>query len=119
MNDKTINEFILKELSNFEFNRCTKGFKYLYCCIFICIKNIDLMDNLNKDVFPLIAQKYKQKSPNNIKWCIEQILKTMYCNTKIDIICKYFKVDKNIQPSLKLFIYTIVSKFKWIYNDIN
>ena len=57
------------------------------------------------------AKKYNEKSFFKVKWCIEQVLKTMYNNTKISIISNYFSIDENLKPSLKFIIYTIVCKF--------
>lgn len=111
MEDKQIKEYILNELSKFEFKKYTKGFKYLNEAIFICIKNTDALDNLHKNVFALIAKKYNEKSFLNVKWCIEQIIKTMYNNTEMKIICNYFQLQENIKPSLKFIIYTIVCKY--------
>ena len=76
MNDNDIKKFIYNELSNFNFKRETKGFKYLCDAIFICIKDENALDNLSKNVFPQIAEKYNEKSFFKVKWCIEQILKT-------------------------------------------
>ncbi|MCI9064232.1 MAG: hypothetical protein HFJ17_06495 [Clostridia bacterium] len=108
--------FILNELSKFNMKRCSKGFKYLSEAILICIKDPDYLDNLTKYVFPIIAKKYNEKSLLNVKWCIDQILKTMYNNTSISLIASYFNIDENLKPSLKLVIYTIVSKYEWRYN---
>lgn len=111
MEDKKIREFIVKELLKFEFKRCTKGYKYLTETIFICIKNNDNMDNLTKNVFTKLAKKYNEKTFFNIKWCIEQSLKTMFNNTKISIVSEYFNLDENLKPSLKFFVYTIVCNY--------
>lgn len=113
MNDKQIQEFILKELSRFNFKKYTKGFRYLYEAIFLCIKDKDAIDNLYKNVFPIICEKYKEKTPLNVKWCIEQVIKTMYNNTEIHILCDYFNVSENIRPSLKFIIYTVVCNYEW------
>ena len=111
MNDNDIKKFIYNELSKLNFKRETKGFKYLCDAIFICIKDENALDNLSKNVFPQIAKKYNEKSFFKVKWCIEQVLKTMYNNTKISIISNYFSIDENLKPSLKFIIYTIVCKF--------
>ena len=111
MNDNDIKKFIYNELSKFNFKRETKSFKYLCDAIFICIKDENALDNLSKNVFPQIAKKYNEKSFFKVKWCIEQVLKTMYNNTKISIINNYFSIDENLKPSLKFIIYTIVCKF--------
>lgn len=113
MNDKKTKEFIFKELSNFKFKKYTKGFKYLNESVYLCIKNSDAIDNLSQNVFPIIANKYNEKSPLNVKWCIEQSITTMYNNTEENRVCKYFGVEGNTKPSLKLIIYTVVCKYEW------
>lgn len=117
MNKIEIQKFILTELSNFCFNKYTKGFKYLVESIYLCIENNDLIDNLNKYIFPIVAKNYNEKSPQNVKWCINQVIKTMCCNTKIDILSNYFGTNENKTPSLKLIIYTLICKYHWTYSS--
>lgn len=111
MKNYKIKTFIFDELSKFKFNRYTKGYKYLVEAIYICIIDIDALDNLTKYVFPRISKKYKEKSDFHVKWCINQVINTMYNNTKFNIISEYFKLDENLKPSLKFIIYTIVCKY--------
>ena len=118
MNDNDIKKFIYNELSKFNFKRETKGFKYLCDAIFICIKDENALDNLSKNVFPQIAKKYNEKSFFKVKWCIEQVLKTMYNNTKISTL-----VGKGLQMSAgKLSDYLLGSldggKVKFIVNTL-
>lgn len=113
MNKKEIEKFIIKELSKFNFKFYTKGFKYLKEVIYMCITDEDALDNLTKKVFPFIAKKYNEKSYINVKWCIEQVINTMYNNTKREIISDYFKLDYDIKPSLKFIVYTIVCKYNY------
>lgn len=117
MKERKIRDFIYKELSKFKFKKYTKGFKYLEEAIYICITDLDAIENLSKNVFPKITQKYNEKSSLHVKWCINQVVNTMYNNTEIDLICKYFNVDINLKPSLKFIIYTIVCKFNRIKDD--
>lgn len=112
MNNET-KDFILKELSNFSFKRYTKGFKYLNEAIYLCIEDNEAMNNLQKRVFTNIAKRYNEKSPLNVKWCIEQSIRTMYNNTEMKKLCEYFNVNENTKPSLKSIIYTIVCKYEW------
>lgn len=116
MEDKRTKEFILNELSKFSFRKYTKGFRYLNEAIYMCIKDTDAIENLHKNVFPFIADKYKEKSPSNVKWCIEQSVRTMYNNTEESKICKYFNVEENTKPSLKSIIYTVLCKYEWNSN---
>ncbi len=111
MDEREIRKFIFKELSKFNFKKYTKGFKFLNEIIYICIIDIDAMDNLSKNVFPKVAKKYHEKSYLNIKWCIDRVINTMYNNTEMNIVCKYFNLDSNIKPSLKLITYTVVCKY--------
>ena len=111
MEDKQIKNFIHNELSNFNFKMYTKGTRYLEEAIYICIKEDNAIENLTKNVFHRIALKHNEKSYLSVKWCIEQVLKTMYNNTKMDVICNYFNIDENLKPSLKFIIYTISCKY--------
>lgn len=117
MNEEKIRKFIFNELSKFKFKKYTKGFKYLNEVIYICIIDIDAIDNLNKNVFPKISNKYHEKSYLNVKWCIEGIINTMYNNTEMDIVSKYFNLEDNVKPSLKLITYTIVCKYNLEISD--
>lgn len=112
MEEKAIKKFIIEELSNFKFKMYTKGVKYLIEAIYICIANEDAIENLTKNVFNQIAIKYNERSYLSVKWCIEQVIKTMYNNTEMNIICEYFNIEENLKPSLKFIIYTIVCKYK-------
>lgn len=113
MNEIDIKKFILRELGKFNFKTYTKGFKYLKEAIYICIIDEDAIENLSKNVFPQIAIKYNEKTYFNVKWCIEQVIKTMYYNTDIELLINYFNIQENIRPSLKLIIYTIVCNYQW------
>jgi len=111
MNEEYAKQFIVKELSNFKFQQYTKGFKYLVEVIYLSIINENALDNLSKNVFPIVAEKYKEKSFFNVKWCIDKVIETMYNNTDMEILCNYFHLDYNIKPSLKFIVYTIVCNY--------
>ncbi len=115
MDDKQMREFVVKELSKFNFTRYTKGFKYLVDTIVICIKDTNAMDNLWKNVYPFLVEKYHEKSILNLKGCIEQAVITMYEQTDEELISDYFGLEKRIKPTLKLIVYTIVCKYQWKY----
>lgn len=109
--EEKIKNYIIKELLKFRVQRGSKGFKYLVETIYLVIIDIDALDNLSKNVFPIIAKKYKEKSPLNVKWCIDKVIQTMYNNTEMEKISKYFNLEYNIKPSLKCIVYTIVCNF--------
>ena len=92
--EKKIRNFVYKELSKLNFRRYTN-----------CI------ENLSKNVFPKILEKYNEKSIYNVKWCIDQVIKTMYNNTDIKVLGEYFNLDKDLKPSLKFIVYCIVCKY--------
>lgn len=116
MEEMKLKEIVKKELNKFEFIRISMGYRYLIDAILICIKDQNALDNLNKNVFPKVAEKHNALSFMHIKWCIEQSIRTMYNNTNSKIISSYFNLKENIKPSLKFFIYTIVSKIEWKNN---
>lgn len=118
MVDKEIKNFIHNELSNFNFKMYAKGVRYLEEAIYICIKNENAIENLTKNVFNVIALKYNEKSYLSVKWCIEQVLKTMYNNTKMNVLCNYFNLEENLKPSLKFIIYTISCKYMNCHEDL-
>ena len=62
---------VQKILTNFKFDFTLKGTKYLYESIIYCINSKDesICENLQKNVFSIIAEKYNT-TPNNIKWNI-------------------------------------------------
>lgn len=113
MEDEEIKKYIFEELSKLEFTKNSKGFIYLNEAIFLCIKNIGFVSNLKKNVYPYIVQKYNESSIANVKGCIEQAVKAMYNNTKTEIMQKYFYIDKNEKPSLKLIICMVMNKYEW------
>lgn len=112
MEETKVKKYIIKELLKFKFKRQTKGFKYLIETIYLAIIEPDRIDNLKKDIFPKVAEKYNEKSYLNVKWCIDRVIVTMYNNTEMKIICKYFDLDENIKPSLKFIVYTIMTKYQ-------
>lgn len=116
MNEEKIRIFIFNELSRFKLKKYTKGFKFLNEVIYICIVDIDAIENLSKNVFPIVAKKYNEKSYLNVKWCINGVIDTMFNNTEMEIICKYFNIEANVKPSLKLITYTIVCKYYYKEN---
>ena len=111
MNENHTKDYIIKELSNFKFQKYTKGFKYLVETIYLSIIDENALDNLTKNVFPIVCKKYNEKSFLNVKWCIDKIIESMYNNTDMNIICNYFNLDYNIKPSLKFIVYTIACKY--------
>ena len=113
MEDIKIREYIFKELSDLKFVKCSKGYKYLNEAILMCIKDMSIANNLSKNVYTVIAEKYKEASPRNVKGCMKQAINTMFNNTKPEILYKHFYTEKYEKPTLKLIIWVVVNKYEW------
>lgn len=114
MEENKIRNYIFNELSKLNFKKETKGFRYLNEAIYLSIVDENAIENLSKNVLPMIAKKFKAKNPKNIKWCMNRVIDTMYCNTNMKTLCKYFEMEKDQKPTLKFIIYFIVCKY---YNN--
>ena len=111
LNLKYLREDILREMHLFKFNVTTKGYKYLIDTIEICIKDENAIENLEKNVFSILAEKYKLDKKDKVKWCINQVFETMLKNTDMKIITEYFNISEKEKLSVKNFIYTVVYKY--------
>jgi len=114
LKDFKIKKYVLYELKKFQFNTDTKGFKYLVEAIVLSIKEPDILENLNKNLYPKIACKYNQKGYLNIKWSIEKSISYMYTNTNSTVLCKYFNFVEDKKPGAKLVISTVVNNLEKI-----
>ena len=101
-NKAEIISFIENELDLFDFNKTSKGYKYLVDAIFEAIKTPKLTQNLEKELYSTYL---------NVKWAIDKSINSMYRFTNFDLICDYFNFDKVKKPTSKLIIQTIVSKY--------
>lgn len=102
------NDKIIKILSNFDFNVKSKGYKYLVECIRACINFPYLINNLEKKLYPYIANQFIDATPSKIKWSIEKTINSMYRYTNKEILEKFFPNSKKLSP--RFFIETIISK---------
>lgn len=103
---------IKRELENLNFNFSYLGTKYLYECIYQCYcKNVLYDINLNKDIYPIISNKYN-KSINSIKINIFQASSIMYDSTDETHLSKYFGYKIIEKPKTKDIIFTILQKIK-------
>lgn len=97
---------IKKELYKIKYNPNHIGFKYLLEAITLCYQNNNIYNiNLNKNIYPLIAQKYN-KSINNIKCNISQATSSMYNSLSVQEKHKYL----NIKPHVKDIIISVLDK---------
>ena len=104
------NDEIISILSNFDFNVRSKGYKYLIECIRACLKFPYLMNNLERNLYPYIANHFIDADSSKIKWAVEKSINSMYRYTNKEILEKFFPNSKKI--STKYFIETVVSKIE-------
>lgn len=104
-----IDEKILNELLFLNYNNSLKGTKYLIDTIKYVYYDRDSIDNLEKFVYPKVAQKYNEKLCN-IKCRIGKATILMYYNCEIEKLKNYFNLDIDIKPKIKTVIDTIVRK---------
>ncbi len=106
---KKINKKVIWELSNLGYNFKLKGTQYIVETIMYIYKkqNIDLLDNLEENVYKVIAIK-NNKSLGNIKTNIIKSTKFVDTYQNKNILYKYFSLDIKITP--KLVISTILNK---------
>lgn len=112
-----INEFDLlakinKELEYIGYNMSYTGTKYLSECIALIYSNHDYSENLNKNIYPVIAKKYN-KTVNNVKCSITCATTSMFYDCDETRLKNYFNFYTIIKPKPKVVIYTILNK---IYN---
>lgn len=100
---------INKELKYIGYNLSYVGTKYLAECIALIYNNYDSSENLNKNIYPIIAKKY-HKSVNNIKCNITSATNSMFYECDEDRLKKYFNFYTVCRPKPKVVIYTVLNK---------
>lgn len=68
-----------------------------------------LLDNLEKNVYPIIANRHK-KTTGNIKSNIVKATNNMYNDCNINYLLQYFQYKDDIKPTPKVVISTIINK---------
>lgn len=113
VNNNTINikQFILSELQFLGFSLKLNGTKYILESILYIYNsnNYDLIENLEKNVYPVLAKKHNT-TVMNIKSNILKSINSMYITADIEKNKKYFYFDYDIKPTPKLLIEIILNK---------
>lgn len=109
LNDSILTNKINTELEYLGYNLSYNGTKYLSECIALIYNNYGNSENLNKNVYPIIANKY-HKTINNIKCNITTATNSMYYNCDETRLINYFNFYTLDRPKPKLVIYTILNK---------
>ncbi len=107
-----IKDKIYNQLSILNFNLSYNGTIYLVDCILELYKRQDnFCSNLNKYIYPILAQKYNTTS-NTIKCDITRAVKLMYYDCPEDRVKEYFSYTYCVKPKVKEVIFTILNKIK-------
>lgn len=101
-----LNNRIIHILSEFDFNVKSKGYKYLIECIKACSDYPCLINNLEKKLYPHVANQFINTTPSKIKWAVEKSINSMYRYTNNRTLEKFFPNSKKLSP--KYFIETII-----------
>ena len=116
--DNKIMDYIINELSIFNFNKGTTAYRYLVETIYEIIVNDNIDFDLENEIYHKIANK-NQKRIIQIKWSIDKLIATMSLNTKYNIIQEYFEFDEYKKPTTKFFIKHIIDNYyKKIENNL-
>jgi len=111
---KEIYLFIKKELSNFNFNVYSKGYKYLTEAILLSIQHPSLLQNLQNGLYQEIAKNDTKITASQVKWNIEKSIQYMLLETDEKVLMQYFGKNDN-RFTAKLFIYQIATNYN-LYN---
>lgn len=108
--NEKLDKKIVSELKYLNYNLTHLGTQYLKECIKIdFLKYEGEAENLSKQIYPIIAKKYKKKV-FSIKNNIIKATSYMYNECKIEILMKYFGYDIDYKPTPKTVIKAIVRK---------
>ncbi len=102
-------EKINNEMKKIKYNFSYVGTKYLSDCIYLCsmIRSLNNI-NLNKQIYPIIANKY-HKSINSIKTNIIRATTNMYYDCDEETLSKFLGYKFIYKPSLKEIIIRIIN----------
>ena len=103
---------INKELEHIGYNLSYIGTKYLSECIALMYGNYKRNENLNKNIYPVVAQRHN-KTINNIKCNIMSATNSMFYECSENKLQKYF--SSSTRPGPKLVICTVLNK---LYNSL-
>lgn len=103
---------INNELEYIGYNLSYTGTKYLSECIALMYGNYKISENLNKNIYPIIAQKHN-KNINNIKCNIMTATNSMFYECSETKLQKYF--NTSLRPGPKSVICTVLNK---LYNSL-
>lgn len=105
-----IKKKIIEQLTYIGYDLSHSGTVYLTDILYIIhSKDITNCINLNRDIYPLLSNKYK-RSVSAIKASITYATSLMYSKCESKRLLNYFKFYDETKPSIKTVIYTILNK---------
>lgn len=108
--ENNLKKKILYELQYLGFNIAHIGTKYMNDAIYYIIKEKNgEINNLKKEVYPIIA-KMNKVNANNIKQNIIRANETMYYMCENKKLKEYFFLQDESKPNTKMIINTIITK---------
>lgn len=108
--EKIIRAKIIQEVNKIGYSFSHLGTQYIIECIYILyiMKNY-IVDNLERNVYPIVAKKFGNTS-HNIKCNIRNATDLMYLNNKEEELKKYFGVENIESFKSKKIIRAILNK---------
>jgi len=102
---------IISELQNIGYNLAHIGTQYIIDSILlIAVLKYDY-ENLNKNIYPKICQKYN-KDLNNVKTNIIMATDAAYRSVDAAVLKKHLRIPDNIKPTPKMVINCILKKIQ-------
>lgn len=114
LNNSILLNKINEELKYIGYNLSYYGARYLAESIALIYNNYDSSENLNKNIYPILAKRYN-KSVNTIKGDIRSATNSMFYECDETRLKNYFNFYTVSKPKPKLVIYTVLNK---LYNVI-
>ena len=103
---------IIAELEQLHYNISHNGTRYLIDAILQVYLMGEDKDNLNKDIYPIIAHKYNT-TINNVKCDILKASNVSFYECENNKFQKYFNLVNTYKPNTKTIIYTILNKINY------
>ena len=114
LNNSILLSKIYEELKYIGYNPSYYGARYLAESIALIYNNYDSSENLNKNIYPVIAKKHNT-TVNTIKGDIRSATNSMFYECDETRLKNYFNFYTVSKPKPKLVIYTVLNK---LYNVI-
>lgn len=107
--DVNLKARIAHELYSIGFKPYHKGTGFMIESIYIVYqKEAHLCDNFEKNIYPIVAEKF-YTTTSNVKSDIIKSINSMYAECELEKLKKYFHFSTDFRPTTKMIIYTVIS----------